>query len=99
MQERLAKAGIDVEEAKITTLSYSSEIASVMLRRQQAEAVIGAREKIVNGAIKIIGSAITLLKEQDIVDLNREERSHLVTSLLVVLCSEHQVQPVLNTGS
>lgn len=99
MQERLSKAGIDVEEAKIATLSYSSEIASVMLRRQQAEAVIGAREKIVNGAIKIIGSAITSLKEENIVDLNREERSHLVTSLLVVLCSESQVQPVLNTGN
>lgn len=99
MQSRLSKAGIEVEEAKITTLSYSPEIASVMLRRQQAEAVISAREKIVQGAISIIGHAITKLRDDGIADLNREERSKLVSNLLVVLCSESNVQPVLNTGS
>ena len=98
MEKRLVRAGIDVEEARITTLSYSSEIAGAMLRRQQAEAVVAAREKIVQGAIGIIKEAVTNLRDNNIVILNQEEKSKLVCNLLVVLCSEQSVQPVLNTG-
>ena len=98
MKERLDKAGIDVEEARITTLSYAPEIAGTMLRRQQAEAIIGSRQKIVEGAVNIIGSAIEALKDNGIVNLNQDEKSKLVSNLLVVLCSEGGVQPVLNTG-
>ena len=99
MHNRLEKAGIDVEEAKITTLSYASEIAGVMLRRQQADAVIAAREKIVQGAVSIVGHALNLLRENNIVVLSQEEKSKLVSNLLVVLCSENNVHPTLNTGN
>ena len=99
MEKRLVRAGIDVEEARITTLSYSSEIAGAMLRRQQAEAVVAAREKIVQGAIGIIKEAVTNLRDNNIVILNQEEKSKLICNLLIVLCSEQCVQPILNTGA
>jgi regulator of protease activity HflC (stomatin/prohibitin superfamily) len=98
LQERLEKAGIEVEEARITHLAYAPEIASVMLKRQQAEAIIAAREKIVQGAVSIVGHALNALKENKIVDMNNEEKSKLVSNMLVILCSDSQVTPVLNTG-
>jgi hypothetical protein len=99
LHERLERAGIDVLEARITHLAYSAEIANAMLKRQQAEAIIGAREKIVQGAVSIVGHAINSLKENSIVDMNNEEKAKLVSNMLVVLCSESQVHPVVNTGS
>jgi regulator of protease activity HflC (stomatin/prohibitin superfamily) len=99
LHNRLDKAGIDVEEARITTLSYSAEIAGAMLRRQQADAVIAAREKIVQGAVGIVGHAISSLRDNNIANLSQEERSRLVSNLMVVLCSENSVHPTLNTGS
>ena len=99
MQERLSKAGIEVEETRITTLCYSSEIAGAMLRKQQAEAIIAARERIVQGAVSIIANAIVSLRENNIIALSPEEKSRLVSNLLVVLCSEQNVQPVLSTGN
>ena len=99
MHNRLTRAGIEVEEAKITTLSYAPEIAAVMLKRQQAEAVVAARGKIVQGAISIIGKAIKSLRENEIVEFSDNDKSRLISNLLVVLCSEQNVQPVLNTGS
>ncbi len=98
MHIRLNKAGIDVEDARITTLSYASEIAGVMLKRQQAEAVISAREKIVQGAVSIVGHAINSLYENKIVELNNEEKAKLVSNMLVVLCSETNVTPTINTA-
>jgi regulator of protease activity HflC (stomatin/prohibitin superfamily) len=97
LQDRLEKAGVEIEDAKISNLSYAPEIASSMLKRQQAEAVIAAREKIVHGAVSIVGQAIHSLKDNNIVDLSQEEKAKLVTNLLVVLCSESQVHPVINT--
>jgi len=99
LTERLAKAGIEVEEARISHLAYSKEIASVMLRRQQAEAVIAARETIVAGAVSIVGHALSALETNNIVKMTNEEKSKLVSNLLVVLCSESQVHPVVNSGS
>ncbi len=98
MHIRLSKAGIDVEDARITTLSYAAEIAGVMLKRQQAEAVISAREKIVQGAVSIVGHAINSLYENKIVELNNEEKAKLVSNMLVVLCSETNVTPTINTA-
>ncbi len=98
LQERLDKAGIEVEEARITHLAYAPEIANSMLKRQQAEAIIAAREKIVQGAVSIVGHALNALKENNIVEMTNEEKSKLVSNMLVILCSEAQVSPVLNTG-
>lgn len=95
---RLHRAGIEVEEARISHLAYAPEIANSMLKRQQAEAVIEAREKIVLGAVSIVGHAIQSLRSNDIVDLNKEEKARLVSNMLVVLCSETQVHPVVNTN-
>jgi regulator of protease activity HflC (stomatin/prohibitin superfamily) len=97
LHDRLSAAGIDVEEARITTLSYSAEIAGVMLRRQQADAVIAAREKIVQGAVGIVGHAINSLRDNNIANLSQDERAKLVSNLMVVLCSEGNVQPIINT--
>ena len=98
LQERLEKAGIEVEESRITHLAYAPEIANSMLKRQQAEAIIAAREKIVQGAVSIVGHALNALKENNIVEMTNEEKSKLVSNMLVILCSEAQVSPVLNTG-
>lgn len=98
LHERLSKAGIEVEEARITHLAYAPEIANAMLRRQQAEAIISAREKIVQGAVSIVGHALSSLSQNGIVEMNNEEKAKLVSNMLVVLCSESQVHPVVNAS-
>ena len=98
LTERLKHAGIQVVEARVTELSYASEIANVMLKRQAAEAIIAAREKIVQGAVSITGHAVESLKTNNICELNDDEKSDLISNMLVVLCGESQVCPVVNTG-
>ncbi len=99
LQERLAKAGVLVEEARITHLAYAPEIAQAMLRRQQAEAVIAARQKIVHGAVSMVEMALRELAEKNVVKLDDERRAAMVSNLLVVLCGESEVTPVVNTGT
>jgi regulator of protease activity HflC (stomatin/prohibitin superfamily) len=99
LQERLARAGIGIEEARLTHLAYSPEIAQTMLRRQQAEAVIAARQKIVTGAVGMVEMALRELSEKGVVKLDEERKAAMVSNLLVVLCSESQAQPVLNAGT
>jgi regulator of protease activity HflC (stomatin/prohibitin superfamily) len=99
LTERFEQAGIVVEDAKLTHLSYAPEIAQVMLRRQQAEAIIAARSKIVHGAVSMVEMALKGLSERDIVHLDDERRAAMVSNLLVVLCSEGEAQPVINTGT
>lgn len=99
IQERLAKAGVKVQEARISHLAYAPEIAGVMLRRQQASAVIAARQKIVDGAVGMVESALEQLSAKQIVHLDEERKAAMVSNLLVVLCSEQATQPVVNAGS
>jgi regulator of protease activity HflC (stomatin/prohibitin superfamily) len=99
LQERLARAGIGIEEARLTHLAYAPEIAQTMLRRQQAEAVIAARQKIVSGAVGMVEMALRELSEKGVVKLDEERKAAMVSNLLVVLCSESQAQPVLNAGT
>lgn len=99
LQERLAKAGVVVDEARLTHLAYAPEIAQVMLRRQQAEAVIAARQKIVQGAVSMVDMALKELAEKDVVQLDDERRAAMVSNLMVVLCSESEVSPIVNTGT
>jgi regulator of protease activity HflC (stomatin/prohibitin superfamily) len=99
LQERLSRAGVVVDEARLTHLAYAPEIAQVMLRRQQAEAVIAARQKIVQGAVSMVGMALAELSEQRVVELDDERRASMVSNLMVVLCSESEVHPVVNTGT
>lgn len=99
IQDRLAKAGINVIEARISHLAYSPEIAGAMLQRQQAGAIIAARKKIVEGAVGMVEDALSELKAKDIIDLDPERRAAMVSNLLVVLCSDKATQPVVNTGS
>ncbi len=99
LQQRMNRAGIQVVEARISHLAYSPEIASAMLQRQQADAIIAARKKIVEGAVGMVDDALTQLGEREIVDLDAERRATLVGNLLVVLCGGVAPQPVLNTGS
>ena len=99
LQERLSKAGVHVEEARLTHLAYAPEIAGVMLRRQQAEAVIAARQKIVHGAVSMVQRALNELSEKNIVHLDDERKAAMVNNLLVILCGEGQAHPVLNTGT
>ena len=99
LQERLSKAGVVVDEARLTHLAYASEIAQVMLRSQQAEAVISARQKIVHGAVSMVEMALKQLAEKDVVQLDDERRAAMVSNLMVVLCSESEVHPVVNTGT
>jgi regulator of protease activity HflC (stomatin/prohibitin superfamily) len=99
LQERLARAGIGIEEARLTHLAYAPEIAQTMLRRQQAEAVIAARQKIVFGAVGMVDMALRELSEKGVVKLDEERKAAMVSNLLVVLCSESQAQPVLNAGT
>src|SRR3954468_8153091 len=99
LQERVTRAGITVDECRLTHLAYAQEIAQAMLRRQQAEAVIAARSKIVIGAVSMVENAIQLLSEKGVVDLDDERKAAMVSNLMVVLCSEHSTQPVVNTGS
>ena len=99
IQDRLAKAGIHVIEARISHLAYSPEIAGAMLQRQQAGAIIAARKKIVEGAVGMVEDALTALSSKDIVELDEERRATMVSNLLVVLCSDKATQPVVNTGT
>ena len=88
-----------IEEVRITHLSYSEEIAAAMLQRQQASAIIAARTKIVDGAVSMVKMAIDKLNEDDIVDLDEERKSQMVSNLLVVLCGNKDAQPIVNSGS
>lgn len=99
LNERLAVAGIVVDEAGLTHLAYASEIAGAMLRRQQAEAVIAARAKLVMGAVSMVEMALAKLSEGGIVELDDERRAAMVSNLMVVLCGERDTQPVVNAGS
>ena len=99
LTERLAMAGIEVVEARINYLAYAPEIAAVMLRRQQATAIIAAREKIVEGAVSMVKMALDQLSQQDIVRLDDDRKAQMVSNLLVVLCGEDNAQPVVNTGA
>ena len=96
---RVVAAGVDVIESRLTRLSYAPEIAQAMLRRQQAEAVVAARQRIVEGAVSMVRLALGRLAEEDVVDLDEERKAAMVSNLLVVLCSEHATQPVVNTGT
>jgi regulator of protease activity HflC (stomatin/prohibitin superfamily) len=98
-QARLTKAGVVVLEARISHLAYAQEIAQAMLRRQQASAVIAARQKIVEGAVGMVEMALTALSRQKIVELDEERKAAMVSNLLVVLCSEHEAQPIVNAGT
>ena len=98
LQERLARAGIEVLDARISHLAYAPEIASAMLQRQQASAVIAARQKIVEGAVHMVEDALTQLNARNVVDLDPERRATLVGNLLVVLCGNSHAQPVVNAG-
>jgi regulator of protease activity HflC (stomatin/prohibitin superfamily) len=99
IQDRLAKAGVEVIEARISHLAYAPEIASAMLRRQQATAVIAARQKIVEGAVGMVEMALDLLNEKGVVKLDEERKATMVSNLLVVLCGDKDAQPVVNTGT
>jgi regulator of protease activity HflC (stomatin/prohibitin superfamily) len=99
IQERLAKAGVDVIEARISHLAYAPEIAAAMLQRQQAGAIIAARQRIVEGAVGMVEMALEMLSQKDIVQLDDERKAAMVSNLLVVLCGERGAQPILNTGT
>lgn len=99
LNNRLEMAGIEIVEARINYLAYAPEIAAVMLRRQQAEAIIAAREKIVEGAVTMVKMALDKIKDEDIVELDADKKAAMVSNLLVVLCADESAQPVLNTGS
>ena len=99
IQERLAKAGVDVVEARITHLAFAPEIAQAMLQRQQASAIIAARTRIVEGAVSMVGMALEQLKARGVVELDEERKAAMVSNLLVVLCGERGTQPIVNTGT
>ena len=99
LDERVEKAGMVIDEARLTHLAYAPEIAQAMLRRQQAEAVIAAREKIVHGAVSMVHMALTELADKEVVHLDDERRAAMVSNLMVVLCGESEVHPVVNTGT
>ena len=99
LRSRLSIAGIEVVEARINYLAYASEIASVMLRRQQADAIISAREKIVEGAVSMVQLALKKLEAESVVTLDEEKKATMVSNLLVVLCADESASPVINTGS
>jgi regulator of protease activity HflC (stomatin/prohibitin superfamily) len=99
IQDRLEKAGVEVIEARISHLAYASEIAAAMLQRQQASAVVAARQKIVEGAVGMVEMALEMLSSKQILELDNERRAAMVSNLLVVLCSDRHTQPVVNTGT
>jgi len=99
IQDRLQRAGVEVIEARISHLAYAPEIANAMLRRQQANAVIAARTRIVEGAVGMVEMALEQLSSKQVVELDEERNAQMVSNLLVVLCSEHEAQPVLNAGT
>ena len=97
--DRVRPAGVAIIESRLTRLSYAAEIAQAMLRQQQASAVVGARQKIVEGAVGMVQLALKRLEEQNVVELDEERKAAMVSNLLVVLCSEQATQQVVNTGS
>ena len=99
VQSRLENAGVIVHEARISHLAYAPEIANAMLQRQQATAIIAAREKIVQGAVGMVDLALEQLSEKDIVELDEERKAAMVSNLLVVLCGDQNTQPIVNAGS
>ena len=99
LSERLLIAGIEVIEARITYLAYAQEIAGAMLRRQQATAIVAARFKIVEGAVSMVEMALNQLSEKHIIDLDDERKAAMVSNMLVVLCSDKDASPVINTGT
>lgn len=99
IQDRLQKAGVQVIESRISHLAYAPEIASAMLQRQQATAIIAARQKIVEGAVGMVEMALELLSNNSVVELDEERKAAMVSNLLVVLCSDHDAQPIVNAGS
>lgn len=99
INERLSIAGIEVVEARINYLAYAPEIAAVMLRRQQADAIIAAREKIVEGAVGMVRMALKKLSDEDIIELDEDKKAAMVSNLMVVLCSEEGAQPIINAGT
>jgi len=99
ISERLQMAGLEVIEARIAYLAYAPEIAQAMLRRQQATATVAARHKIVEGAVGMVESALTLLSKRGIIELDEERKAAMVSNLLVVLCGDSQVEPIINTGT
>ena len=99
LNERVVVAGVTIDEARLSHLAYAPEIASSMLRRQQAEAVLEARAKIVHGAVSMVESALTQLSERNIVVLDDERKAAMVSNLLVVLCADREAQPEVNAGS
>jgi regulator of protease activity HflC (stomatin/prohibitin superfamily) len=99
IQERLAKAGVEVIEARLSHLAYAPEIANAMLRRQQASAIIAARQKIVEGAVGMVEMALEHLSQKRVVELDEERKATMVSNLLVVLCSDRDAQPIVNTGT
>jgi regulator of protease activity HflC (stomatin/prohibitin superfamily) len=99
LQDRFRAAGVETVDAKLTHLAYAPEIAQVMLRRQQAEAIVSARSRIVHGAVSMVESALHALAEREIVELDAERKAAMVSNLLVVLCSDKETQPIVNTGT
>ena len=99
VQNRLSKAGVEVIEARLSHLAYAPEIANAMLQRQQASAIVAAREKIVEGAVGMVDLALNKLHDQNVVELDEERKAAMVSNLLVVLCGEHAASPVVNAGS
>jgi regulator of protease activity HflC (stomatin/prohibitin superfamily) len=99
IQERLARAGVEVMEARISHLAYAQEIAHAMLQRQQAGAIIAARQRIVEGAVGMVEMALDMLSRRDIVSLDNERKAAMVSNLLVVLCGDRSTQPIVNTGT
>lgn len=99
LAERLNRAGVTIDDARLTHLAYAPEIAQAMLRRQQAEAIIAARRKIVTGAVGMVEMALTDLSEREVVELDDERRAAMVSNLMVVLCGESEVHPIVNAGS
>jgi regulator of protease activity HflC (stomatin/prohibitin superfamily) len=99
LQERVRTAGIGIDDARISHLAYAPEIAGAMLRRQQAQAILAARRLIVEGAVGMVELALKQIGERGFVALDEERKASMVSNLLVVLCSDHDAQPVLNTGT
>lgn len=99
LSARLSKAGVVVEEARITHLAYAPEIAGAMLQRQQASAIVAARAKIVEGAVGMVEMALQKLSDKNIVELDDERKAAMVSNLMVVLCGEKAAQPIVNTGT
>lgn len=99
VQDRLDKAGVEAIEARISHLAYAQEIASAMLKRQQAQAIVSARRQIVDGAVGMVKMALDELKAQGVIDLDDERKAHMVSNLLVILCGEENARPVVNAGS